>query len=163
MFRKIRWFSLAIGLLAVLAAPTSLCAQAGTGSISGNVSDHHGAPLGGAKVTLVSEDTKVSTGASTDGTGHYRFEGLKPGYYDLTDADMDTVTVAAGPRLHFRLGKQAWIRPGISFVRGLDARGVVPESARTRNGRFPSTGHLRFCRFWRFWPERSAAMEHGNR
>src|SRR5450631_486340 len=81
----------------------------------------------------------------------------------LSDADMDTVTVAAGPRLHFRLGKQAWIRPGISFVRGLDARGVVPESARTRNGRFPSTVHLRFCRFWRFWPERSAAMEHGNR
>jgi hypothetical protein len=54
----------------------------------------------------------------------------------LSDADMDTVTVAASPRLHFRLGKQAWIRPGISFVRGLDARGVVPESARTRNGRF---------------------------
>ena len=41
----------------------------------------------------------------------------------LSDANMDTVTVAAGPRLHFRLGKQAWIRPGISFVRGLDARG----------------------------------------
>jgi hypothetical protein len=40
-----------------------------------------------------------------------------------SDANMDMVTVAAGPRLHFRLGKQAWIRPGISFVRGLDARG----------------------------------------
>jgi hypothetical protein len=41
----------------------------------------------------------------------------------LSDANMDTVTAAAGPRLHFRLGKQAWIRPGISFVRGFDARG----------------------------------------
>jgi hypothetical protein len=33
------------------------------------------------------------------------------------------VTVAVGPRAHFRLGKQASIRPGVSFVRGLDARG----------------------------------------
>lgn len=41
----------------------------------------------------------------------------------FSDAKMDMVTVAAGPRLHFRLGKQAWIRPGISFVRGLDTRG----------------------------------------
>jgi hypothetical protein len=41
----------------------------------------------------------------------------------VSDASMDTVTAAAGPRLHFRLGKQAWIRPGISFVRGFDARG----------------------------------------
>jgi hypothetical protein len=24
---------------------------------------------------------------------------------------------------HFRLGKNSWVRPGISFVRGLDARG----------------------------------------
>jgi hypothetical protein len=41
----------------------------------------------------------------------------------VSDANMDTVTAAAGPRLHFRLGKEAWIRPGISFVRGFDARG----------------------------------------
>lgn len=41
----------------------------------------------------------------------------------VSDANMDTVTVAVGPRLHFKLGRQAWIRPGISFVRGLDARG----------------------------------------
>jgi hypothetical protein len=41
----------------------------------------------------------------------------------LSDADMDTLTAAAGPRVHFRLGKHAWIRPGLSFVRGFDARG----------------------------------------
>lgn len=33
------------------------------------------------------------------------------------------VTVAVGPRVHFRLGKQASMRPGVSFVRGLDGRG----------------------------------------
>jgi hypothetical protein len=41
----------------------------------------------------------------------------------LSDADMASTTVAVGPRFHFRVGKQGWIRPGISFVRGLDARG----------------------------------------
>jgi hypothetical protein len=38
-------------------------------------------------------------------------------------ATANMVTLAAGPRVHFRLGKRALIRPGISFVRGLDARG----------------------------------------
>ncbi|HET6147005.1 MAG TPA: hypothetical protein VFH68_05695 [Polyangia bacterium] len=41
----------------------------------------------------------------------------------LSDADMASTTVAVGPRFHFRVGKQGWIRPGLSFVRGLDARG----------------------------------------
>jgi len=41
----------------------------------------------------------------------------------FSDAGMDATTVAVGPRFHFRVGKQGWIRPGISFVRGLDRRG----------------------------------------
>ncbi|MDB4983753.1 MAG: putative secreted protein [Myxococcales bacterium] len=41
----------------------------------------------------------------------------------LAASKINTVTVAVGPRLHFRLGKHAWIRPGVSYVRGLDARG----------------------------------------
>jgi hypothetical protein len=49
---------------------------------------------------------------------------LTGGHVPLSDAGMDMVTVAAGPRLHFKLGKQVWLRPGVSFVRGLDARGV---------------------------------------
>ena len=41
----------------------------------------------------------------------------------LSETDTASTTVAVGPRFHFRVGKQGWIRPGISFVRGLDARG----------------------------------------
>ena len=41
----------------------------------------------------------------------------------LSDADIASTTVAVGPRFHFRVGKQGWIRPGMSFVRGFDARG----------------------------------------
>lgn len=38
-------------------------------------------------------------------------------------ATTNTVTAAVGPRAHFKLGSQASIRPGIAFVRALDARG----------------------------------------
>jgi len=38
-------------------------------------------------------------------------------------AGSDTTTLAIGPRVHFRVGEHAWVRPGLSFVRGLDARG----------------------------------------
>jgi len=41
----------------------------------------------------------------------------------FSDAGMNTTTVAVGPRVHFRLGRSGWIRPGVSFVRGIDARG----------------------------------------
>jgi hypothetical protein len=54
-----------------------------SGSISGNVSDHQGSPLAGAQVTLTNLTTKEATNGSTDGTGGYRFEGLKPGRYSV--------------------------------------------------------------------------------
>jgi hypothetical protein len=41
----------------------------------------------------------------------------------FSGAGMDTTTVAVGPRVHFRLGKQASLHPGIALVRGLDTRG----------------------------------------
>jgi hypothetical protein len=84
MFRKLSWLFVICVCAFALGMPTTTWAQSGTGSIWGKVTDGHGAPLGGAKVTLVSEDSKVTTGASTDGTGQYRFDGLKPGTYDLT-------------------------------------------------------------------------------
>ena len=94
MSQMFRWSLIAVICCVLFAGHGDVRAQSGaahaqaqaaaTGSIWGNVTDNHGSPLGGAKVTLVSEDTKVSTGASTDGTGQYRFEDLKPGTYDVT-------------------------------------------------------------------------------
>ena len=34
----------------------------------------------------------------------------------------DTLTFAGGPRLHFKVGKQGGVHPGLSFVRGFDGR-----------------------------------------
>jgi hypothetical protein len=81
---------IAISLVAP-AAPAQAKAQAQaktktpatTGSISGNVSDHQGSPLAGAQVTLTNLTTKESTNGSTDGTGSYSFDGLKPGHYTV--------------------------------------------------------------------------------
>jgi hypothetical protein len=78
-------------LLAAPAAPAQTNAQphspshapATSGSISGNVSDHQGSPLAGAQVTLTNLTTKESANGSTDGTGAYSFEDLKPGHYSL--------------------------------------------------------------------------------
>jgi hypothetical protein len=56
---------------------------ASTGSISGNVSDHQGSPLAGAQVTLTNLTSKESTNGSTDGTGAYSFDDLKPGHYSV--------------------------------------------------------------------------------
>lgn len=36
----------------------------------------------------------------------------------------DMLTFAGGPRLHFKVGKQGGIHPGLSFVRGFDGRGL---------------------------------------
>jgi hypothetical protein len=73
-------------------AHTPSHAQAGIGSISGNVSDHQGSPLAGAQVTLTNLTTKESTNGSTDGTGGYSFAGLKPGHYTVVFESKGLVT-----------------------------------------------------------------------
>jgi hypothetical protein len=63
-----------------------------TGSIFGNVSDHQGSPLAGAQVTLTNLTTKESTNGSTDGTGGYSFDDLKPGHYTVVFESKGLIT-----------------------------------------------------------------------
>ncbi len=85
----------------LLLSPAHSFAQKDTGTIVGNVGDEHGAPLAGAKVTLTTSDAKQggSTGASTDGTGEYRFEGLKPGRYTVLFESKDKVSKTESVRV----------------------------------------------------------------
>jgi hypothetical protein len=97
-------------LIAASAAPAQAPPQAharaaaDTGSISGNVSDHQGSPLAGAQVTLTNLSTKEATNGSTDGTGAYSFDDLKPGHYSVLFeskgliAKTQTVEVKAGKK-----------------------------------------------------------------
>jgi protocatechuate 3,4-dioxygenase beta subunit len=98
----------------LMLAPALLHAQTKTqspsqsnnnGTIFGNVADHQGSPLAGAQVTLTSLDTKAVTASSTDGTGAYTFQGLKPGRYTVLFeskglvAKTETVTVKPAHKL----------------------------------------------------------------
>ena len=68
-------------------SPQAAKIRANTGAIIGNVSDEHGTPLAGAKITLTAENAKQAkdqmTDASTDGTGEFRFDNVKPGRYSI--------------------------------------------------------------------------------
>ncbi|MGA8409755.1 MAG: carboxypeptidase-like regulatory domain-containing protein [Candidatus Acidiferrales bacterium] len=79
--------SLVVAIAVLLLSPAFSFAQKDTGTIVGNVNDEHGTPLAGAKVTLIPENSKQaksqSMDASTDGTGEFRFEGVKPGRYSI--------------------------------------------------------------------------------
>ncbi|HXU61401.1 MAG TPA: hypothetical protein VN962_06855 [Polyangia bacterium] len=39
---------------------------------------------------------------------------------DIPDSNKDTLTVAVGPRVHFKVGHNMFLRPGVSYSRGLD-------------------------------------------
>lgn len=39
---------------------------------------------------------------------------------DTTDATRDSLSIAVGPRAHFKLGDAGWFRPGVAHQRGLD-------------------------------------------
>lgn len=39
---------------------------------------------------------------------------------DIPDANKDTMTVALGPRVHFKIGRTMVVRPGVSYSRALD-------------------------------------------
>lgn len=79
--------SLLAAIALLLLSPALSFAQKDTGTIIGNVNDEHGTPLAGAKITLVAENAKQAKDqtmdASTDGTGEFRFEGVKPGRYSI--------------------------------------------------------------------------------
>src|ERR1017187_640586 len=76
------WLGAAL-LLSVL-APISLHGQTGFGTILGRVTDHSGAVVPGAAITLRNEATNVSNVTQANGDGDYVFPNLIPGAYEAT-------------------------------------------------------------------------------
>src|SRR5581483_4226478 len=64
-------------------APQLLLAQVDTGAILGTVKDTSGAVIPGATVTLKSDDTGVTTTASSGSSGEYTFSPVKIGHYAI--------------------------------------------------------------------------------
>jgi large repetitive protein len=82
-------------------APTSVSPNA-SGSISGKVSEKHGGPLAGARVSVSNIQTGVSSSVATDVNGQFTVENLSPGAYKVSISasgcipQEDKVTVKPG-------------------------------------------------------------------
>jgi hypothetical protein len=72
---------MAVLLMAPLAAKAQI---AGTGEITGTVTDSSGAVVGGATVTVTLVDQNTSTVRTTTGAGDYSITPLTPGTYSVT-------------------------------------------------------------------------------
>ncbi len=92
--------SAAISAASVAAVPAF--AQTSTAAIRGQVTDAAGAPVAGASVAAVSSDTNQTFRATTDASGNYALNGLRPGSYQVTSTATDgqtstqLITVAIG-------------------------------------------------------------------
>ncbi|MGA2890921.1 MAG: carboxypeptidase-like regulatory domain-containing protein [Terracidiphilus sp.] len=78
------WKWLVLLILATVASFGAKAQMAGTGAISGTVTDPSGAVIANAKVTATSEDTNVATVRSTTNAGDYNITPLTPGVYTVT-------------------------------------------------------------------------------
>src|SRR5581483_2570005 len=71
-------------VLFLIAAVSGAAGQVLYGSLTGTVADPSGAVVSGAKVQVVGATTGVTSEATTDSAGIYRFTTLLPGTYNVT-------------------------------------------------------------------------------
>lgn len=75
----------AVLVFACVIAPLAF-AQAPGGSIIGKVSEWHGGPLAGARITVTNAQTHAATSVATDVNGEFTVENLPAGDYRVTIA-----------------------------------------------------------------------------
>jgi len=83
--QSVSWILRGLLVLAVCAI-LNVCplqAQVDTGSITGTITDTSGAVVGGAKVTLTSEDTGATLSTTAGGSGNYEFSPVRIGSYKI--------------------------------------------------------------------------------
>ncbi|MGA3132140.1 MAG: TonB-dependent receptor [Terracidiphilus sp.] len=78
------WGCVALIVVAMIASVGANAQMAGTGAISGTVTDASGAVIGGATVTATLVSQNTSTIRTTTGAGDYSITPLLPGQYTLT-------------------------------------------------------------------------------
>ena len=78
------WFSILLVIAALIALTSSLLAQsAGTGAMTGTVTDSSGAIVAGVTVTVTNTETNQTRTTTTSEDGTYRFALLPPGTYGV--------------------------------------------------------------------------------
>jgi len=84
MLRFAAWSSMALLVIAMMAPLGANAQMAGSGAITGTVTDSTGAVIGGATVNATSVDQNVSTIRTSTGAGDFTVGPLSPGEYTLT-------------------------------------------------------------------------------
>ena len=80
---SVRWALLSLTVLCMLILPGSAQGQ-GFGKIVGNVTDPSGAVIVDAKVTVIQVGRGLTRTATTDSSGHYTLDSLRPSEYEMT-------------------------------------------------------------------------------
>jgi hypothetical protein len=111
MSRKIYHFTRSLAFAALfLAFSTQLLAQYDNGSLVGTIRDANNAPIAGAAVKIMNNDTAIVSETKTNATGDYEVPSLRVGLYTITasaagfsDAVAQNITVSVGNRQHIDL------------------------------------------------------------
>ena len=80
------WKATSVFAVLVFLAGSSARAQSTFGAVRGSTLDQSGAALPGAEITLHSLDENTNAVATSDGSGNFSFENLKPGHYSIRAA-----------------------------------------------------------------------------
>ena len=83
-FKKVMTGTLALLLMALLAASSLIAQSLVSGDLAGTVTDPSGAVVAGATVNLKNNATGQTRTATTNSSGNYRFSLLPPGPYMVT-------------------------------------------------------------------------------
>ncbi len=129
--------ALAVGLIAV-ARPAVAQQSIAVASISGRVTDSSGSVIPGARVTAHQLETNVTTAATTDGEGRFRFPYLRVGQYEVVVEQSGfakltrSVTLTAGAAFELPL---TMVAAGVEETVTVTAETTLLDAARSQIAR----------------------------
>ncbi len=127
-----------LALAVSIALPDSVRAQGETtGAIVGLVSDPAGAPIVGAKVTIISADNGLKRSVKTDDAGRFNFPQLKPGPYSVR-AEADQFEAQQNDSVSAGLGQKQTVEFTLKIATSNQAVTVL-EEAPLINAQNPNT------------------------
>lgn len=105
--RSIRAVSvLAVAVMSLFLAPSSVRAQAGTSAVNGVVTDETGAALPGVTVSVTNDESGISRTTTTGADGRYQATALRPGPYTIV-AELAGFNKTTRPSIRLTVGSTA--------------------------------------------------------
>ncbi len=124
---SVRRFLLGVGLLAAMSRAMFGQASAGTGSISGVVTDPSGAVIPNVQVSVRNVGTNATRTVSTNEVGRYEVIALQPGSYEVIAAKSGFATLVRRG-LTIDIGEKAVVDLSLSVSATVETVNVVEDS-----------------------------------